>query len=496
MQVRVKKGALSTLKTDVYVIGLFKEDGLHGEQKELKDWPVEQALKGGDFNGDTGRRLLLLPSSGKGPRLVLLGLGERSKFTLKTITEAYGKLMIWLLGAGYADATVELPLIEENGPEPAAIARFMGRACQAGSWRFENYKMEPKGTRLKSLSFRASAKPSAAISKAFTSGSVIGEGVNFARDMAHHPANTVTPGYLANAAKSIAKASGGKVKATIMGETQLKKMGAGGILAVGQGSAEESRLIAMEYTCGKKNARKLAVIGKGITFDSGGISIKPSASMEDMKYDMCGAAAVFGLFSVIAELKPDIDVLGVVPTAENLPDGHALKPGDIIKLLCGKTVEVINTDAEGRLLLVDALAWAEKTWKPDAMIDFATLTGAVLIAFGHQMSAVMGNDPAMVEAVVDAGSRSGDTCWPMPLAEEFKAMIKSPIADIRNSTNTREAGTITAGCFLNEAVTADTPWAHVDIAGTAWMNGKPGYVNGPTGVGVHLLAELIDTFEF
>jgi leucyl aminopeptidase len=252
----------------------------------------------------------------------------------------------------------------------------------------------------------------------------------------------------------------------------------------------------MEYTCGKKNARKLAVIGKGITFDSGGISIKPSASMEDMKYDMCGAAAVFGLFSVIAELKPDIDVLGVVPTAENLPDGHALKPGDIIKLLCGKTVEVINTDAEGRLLLVDALAWAEKTWKPDAMIDFATLTGAVVIAFGHQMSAVLGNDPAMVEAVVDAGSRSGDTCWPMPLAEEFKAMIKSPIADIRNSTNTREAGTITAGCFLNEAVTADTPWAHVDIAGTAWMNGKPGYVNGPTGVGVHLLAELIDTFEF
>ncbi|MDP2360938.1 MAG: leucyl aminopeptidase [bacterium] len=495
MEIRARKGSLATLKTELYVLGLFKGEALFGDVAVLAaHFPLEAALQH-DFKGEKGEQLLLLPT-GACPvrRVLLLGLGERGKFSLKAATEIYGGLMLSLREKSFRDAVVEFPLLEEDGPVPADLALALGRALKVGSWRFERYKSKPKTSTLANLALRAGEQPAKPLTDAFLRGALIGEGVNHARDLAQEPGNTVTPGFLADNARAIAAASGGKVKTRVLGEAQLRKLGAGGILAVGQGSREESRLIALEYRCGKPKARRLAFIGKGITFDSGGISIKPSAQMEEMKYDMCGAAAVLGLFQVIARLAPGVDVLGVIPAAENLPDGQAYKPGDIIRLLCGKTVEVVNTDAEGRLLLCDALSWAERTFQPDAMVDLATLTGAVLICLGHEMSAVLGNDPAMVEAVVDAGSRSGDVCWPLPLAEDYKAMVKSPVADIRNSTNTREAGTITAACFLNEAVSEETPWAHIDIAGTAWVAKKAGYPAGPTGVGVHLLAELLDTF--
>lgn len=497
MKIRIRKEALSALKTDLYIAPLFQGEAPGAELDALDAaFGLKALLAGGDFKGSKGERLVVFPK-GASPvkRVLLLGLGERAKFGLKTLTGCVGDAFVWLKGRDWADVVLELPLVDEDGPNPADLAVVCARAARAGVWHCEEYKSEPKPVALKSVGFRAGEKPDASLAKAFQRGDAIGRGVNAARDLAHGPGNAVNPDALAKAAKALSGAKGSKVKATVLGEAQLKKLGAGGILAVGQGSVQESRLIAFEYRCGKKNARRLAMIGKGITFDSGGISLKPGAKMEDMKYDMSGAAAVFGLFSVIEELAPGVDVFGVVPTAENMPDGGSYRPGDVIRLHCGKTVEIVNTDAEGRLLLCDALSWAEKTYEPDAMIDFATLTGAVLICLGHEMSAVLGNDPAMVEAVVDAGSKSGDTCWPLPMAEEYKAMVKSPIADIRNSTNTREAGTITAGCFLNEAVSEDTPWAHVDIAGTAWGGKKPGYApGGPTGVGVHLMVELLEQF--
>ena len=496
MEVRARKGTLSTLKTDLYVLPIFKDEGLPEEARALAgSFPLAEALKA-DFKGARSDRLLLLPAKATGVRRVLLlGLGERGKFSLKALTEVAGGLMLGLKEKEYRDLTVELPLVDEEGPAPADLALTLARALTVGAWTFENYKSKPAACVLKSVAVRAGAQPAKALVESIARGALIGEGVNAARDLAQEPGNRVTPGALAARAQEIGRASAGAVKVKVLGEAQLRKLGAGGILAVGQGSREESRLIALEYRCGRKDARRLAVIGKGITFDSGGISIKPAAAMEEIKYDMCGAAAVLGLFQIISRLRPGVDLLGVIPSAENLPDGGAYKPGDIIRLLCGKTVEVVNTDAEGRLLLCDALTWAERTFEPDAMVDLATLTGAVLICLGHEMSAVLGNDPAMVEAVVDAGSRSGDVCWPLPLAEDYKAMVKSTIADIRNSTNTREAGTITAACFLNEAVGEETPWAHLDIAGTAWVAKKAGYPAGPTGVGVHLLAELLTTFE-
>jgi leucyl aminopeptidase len=494
MEIRTRKGPLAAQKTELYVLGLFKDEGLPEEAQALVGaFPLMQALDG-DFKGERGESLLLVPGTACPlRRMLLLGLGERAKFSLKAVTEIYGGLMLGLKDKSYKDVTVELPLADEHGPTPADLAQTLGRALHVGLWSFETYKSKPKVTAIKSLSLRAGEAASKDLAAALAKGWLIGEGVNYARDLAQEPGNTVTPGRLAQEAQAIAKASP-KVKVKVLGETQLQKLGAGGILAVGQGSREESKLIALEYRCGKKNARRLAFIGKGLTFDAGGISLKPGAGMEEMKYDMCGGAAVLGLFRVLERLKPEVDVLGVIPSAENLPDGAAYKPGDIIRLLCGKTVEVVNTDAEGRLLLCDALTWAERTFQPDAMLDLATLTGAVLICLGHEMSAVLGNDPAMVEAVVDAGSRSGDVCWPLPLAEDYKAMVKSTVADIRNSTNTRDAGTITAACFLNEAVSEETPWAHLDIAGTAWVPKKAGYLPGPTGVGVHLMAELLLTF--
>jgi len=494
MDLRMRKGALAALKTELYVLPVFQGEGLPEEARVLEGgFPLAAALAG-DFKGAKGEQLLVLPAAGGAlRRVLLLGLGERGSFSLKIATEVYGGLALSLKEKSLAEITCELPLVEEDGPVPADLALVLARALHVGFWQFEHYKSAPKAVTVKAVHLRAGEAASRELAAAAQKGWLIGEGVNHARDLAQHPGCVVTPGRLADEARAVAKVSP-KVKVKVLGEAQLKKLGAGGILAVGQGSVEESRLIALEYRSGKRNARRLAVIGKGITFDSGGISIKPSAQMEEMKYDMCGAAAVLGLFRVIERLAPGVDVLGVIPSAENMPDGGSYKPGDIIKLLCGKTVEIVNTDAEGRLLLCDALSWAEREFEPDAMVDLATLTGAVLVCLGHEMSAVLGNDPAMVEAVVDAGARSGDVCWPLPLAEDYKAMVKSTVADIRNSTNTRDAGTITAACFLNEAVSAETPWAHLDIAGTAWVAKKAGYMAGPTGVGVHLLAELLDTF--
>ena len=500
MEIRLRQGALAALSTELYVLGLFKGEGLPEEAKALEGaFPLAAALRG-DFKGGKGDRLLLLAGRSAGPRpagprrVLLLGLGERAKFSLKALTEAAGGLMLGLKEKELRELTVELPRLEGEGPSPAELALTLARALAVGAWSFERYKSKPAAATLRRIHLRAGARPASGIREAVARGALIGEGVNAARDLAQEPGNEMRPGTLARKAQEIGKATGGAVKVKVLGEAQLRRLGAGGILAVGQGSVQESRLIALEYRCGKRNARRLAVIGKGITFDAGGLSLKPAAQMEEMKYDMCGAAAVLGLFQILPRLRPGLDVLGVIPSAENLPDGGAYKPGDIIRLLCGKTVEVVNTDAEGRLLLCDALSWAERTWRPDAMVDLATLTGAVLVCLGHEMSAVLGNDPAMVEAVVDAGSRSGDFCWPLPLAEDYQAMVKSTVADIRNSTNSRDAGTITAACFLNEAVSADTPWAHLDIAATAWVAKKAGYVPGPTGVGVHLLAELLQTF--
>jgi leucyl aminopeptidase len=316
-------------------------------------------------------------------------------------------------------------------------------------------------------------------------GAAIGAGQAYARGLQVLPGNLCTPTFLAERASEQAARHG--FECTLLGPTELAQEGMGALLAVAKGSAQEPRLIVLEYK-GAPGA-PVVLVGKGVTFDTGGISIKPAPNMEDMKYDMSGAAAVFGAFEMLGRLKPRVHVIGVVPSAENMPSGTAYRPGDVVKSHFGKTIEFVNTDAEGRLLLCDALSYVRR-FKPACVLDAATLTGAMVIALGHTATGIMGTDDELLAEVQAAGERAGERAWPLPLYDEYRDLIKSDIADVKNSGG-RPAGRITAGWFLRELVEG-YPWVHLDIAGTAYSDrDDPTRVKGPTGVGARLFAEFV-----
>lgn len=336
-------------------------------------------------------------------------------------------------------------------------------------------------------------KLSAAMARGVKSGGARGEATCFARDLANRAGNLLTPTKLASEARKLA---GGSIKFKALNESQMDKLGMGSLLSVSRGSSEDARMIVLDYTPTKAGKSKdtLLVVGKGLTFDAGGISLKPGAGMDEMRYDMCGGAAVLGLFHGIKSgaIKPKHRIVGVVPASENLPDGKANKPGDIVTAYNGTTIEVLNTDAEGRLILCDALAWAIKTYKPKACVDLATLTGAVIMALGHEVSGAMGNDQKLIDEVIAAGERAGDRCWQLPLWDVHKDQMKSKFADLRNINSRNDGnGSTSGGAFLSHFV-GDTPWVHLDIAGTAW-NALPKdyYRGGGSGAGVRVLLEWI-----
>jgi leucyl aminopeptidase len=332
-------------------------------------------------------------------------------------------------------------------------------------------------------------KTQSALSKGVQRGQILAEAVTLARDLANSPGNDVNPTYLADTAKRIAKET--SLKCQILDKADMIKLKMGCLLGVAQGSEQPPVLIALEHNPNGASEAPIVLIGKGITFDSGGISIKPAANMEDMKMDMSGGAAVLGTMQALAKLNYPRRVIGMVPASENLPSGNAVKPGDILRAMSGKTVEVINTDAEGRLVLADAIAYAVETYKPARMIDLATLTGAVVVALGSQATGMMGTDDEMMERLRDAGSRSAERVWQLPLYEEYSKQIASTFADIKN-VGGREAGSIIGGAFLKEFV-GDTPWVHLDIAGTAWTTtGNPYVPKGATGVGIRLLVDALE----
>jgi leucyl aminopeptidase len=311
--------------------------------------------------------------------------------------------------------------------------------------------------------------------------------VCFARTLGNHPGNVLTPTRLAEEARALARRR--KLRCTVLERKDMEKLGLGLLLGVAQGSRQTPKLIVLEYR--PRGARgTLAFVGKGITFDSGGISLKPGASMDEMKFDMCGAAAVLGAMDAIAQLSPKVNVIGIAPATENLPDGQATKPGDIHKSYSGKHVEILNTDAEGRLVLADALAYGIEKYKPDAVVDLATLTGACVVALGHYASGAVSNHDAFQQRVVEAGKRSGDIIWPLPNFPEYEEGLKGKYGDLQNVAG-RDGGAITGGLFLKNFV-GDVPWVHVDIAGTAWGVKSVGHIpnEGATGVGVALLIDL------
>ena len=437
-----------------------------------------------DFKGKRDEVLLLYPAGGKAQRILLVGMGKAQEVTRSAIRRAAGVAAKRARGLGAARFAFAVAADARNGVSPKDVGQVVVEGAAQGAWTFTELKQKPEDAKpevdaLQVVVDKGEASDAEAGRKI---GDAVAAGHALTRYLQMQPGNVCTPTYLAERAKELAKQHGFRV--TTLDRAAIKAEGMGALLAVAQGSAEEPRFIVLEYK-GAGDQAPVVLVGKGVTFDSGGISIKPAQNMEEMKFDMSGAAAVLGTFEALGRLKPRVNVVGLIPATENLPSGTAVKPGDVIRSHFGKTIEVINTDAEGRLILCDALSFARR-FKPAVALDVATLTGAVTIALGHTAIGIMGNDDATVAEVQAAGER----CWPLPLWDDYRELIKSDIADVKNSGG-RAAGTITGAWFLREFVDG-FPWVHLDIAATAYTEGDAPYqAKGPTAIGVRLFTEFV-----
>ncbi|MEN8374711.1 MAG: leucyl aminopeptidase [Gemmatimonadota bacterium] len=478
---------------------LQSEDGLSGAAGALDDrlgGTISRALDAGDFRGKLAETLLLYPREGEvgAERVLIVGAGEPDEYTMETVRKVVGTAVRKAEALGVSRVAFDQRLggdVEDMGPRNAAHAAAEGFALACWDYRDLKTESDEDAPRASVAELTLLAGPAAdAAREGVREGRAIAGGENFARALATLPGNVATPTALADRVAAMAAERSLSCEVFEPGWIEAERMG--GLLGVARGSDEEPRFIVLKHDGGKPGDRPIALVGKGVTFDSGGISIKPSAGMEDMKYDMSGAAAVLGAMRALADLSVETNVVAIVPATENMPSGRALKPGDVITMRSGKTVEVVNTDAEGRLILGDALDYA-KELDPVAVVDLATLTGAVVIALGHQAAAVMGNDEELIGELQAAGERSGQRCWPLPLWDEYRKQIRSDVADIKNSGG-RPAGTITAGWFLREFAPR-SHWAHLDIAGTAYRSeAAASYLRkGATGWPTRLLVEWVRT---
>jgi leucyl aminopeptidase len=477
MKVEVRQSELSETGAEFAVAGLYEGGSLPPG--------LAGVAAAADAKGAFKKQLLLHLDSGI--PLLIVGLGKREDVDAERLRVAAA---LAAKEAGRLEAGSIAWALPESGDDGAA-AEALVTGTILGSYRFDRFKgadpEEPAPTAIGSLTLLAPEGVAAAAETA----RVYTEAQNRARDLQSTPANVATPSYLAGRAEAIA-AGHEAITVDVLGPEQIAAKGMGGLVAVSRGGGEPARLIVLRYS-GGGSGPTLGMVGKGVTFDTGGISLKPGAGMHEMKYDMSGAAAVLEAVAAIAELGLPIDLVAVVPSTENMPSGTAIKPGDVITQYNGKTVEVNNTDAEGRLILADALAYAVELGA-ERVVDLATLTGAVVIALGSTFAAVVSNDDDLAVAVAEAGEESGELTWRLPLHPEFKAMMKGTVADLSNLASKRKAGTITAASFLEEFV-GETPWAHVDIAGTAWDVDREYTGSDASGFGVRLLVELARGFS-
>ena len=445
---------------------------------------VKQSLK--DMGGKFGK-ITVVPLMGSAQRILLAGLGKKEKFTNDTIRYVSGKIAQKARELKLREFSVIVP--PSAIADPGLSASQIVEGCKISLYKFERFKSE-KDNVIPDLSIITSR--SEKITKTINDAEIVAEGSIFTKSIANLPPNECTPTTLANVAKDMAKKN--KMKCTIISKNELKRKGFGGITAVGQGSKNEPKLIILEHSKGRKSEKPIVLVGKAVTFDTGGISLKPGEKMDEMKFDKCGGCTVLGIMKTISELKIPINVVGIVPSVENMPGGESYRPGDIIKLYSGKTAEILNTDAEGRLILADALTYGEKHYSPKAIIDFATLTGACVIALGTNVAAMVSNDDKLKQRIIDASKRTTEEVWELPLNEDYMDMIKSEVADMKNIGIGRAAGTITAAAFLRNAIN-NTPWAHIDIAGVAWTQiatkEKPYNPKGATGFGVRLIVDYL-----
>jgi leucyl aminopeptidase len=501
LQIQIVRAGVSGIRSPLLVVQVFERDekpeGMAGEIDALFGGAITRIIARGDFTGRKDEVAIVYPPDDSGPieRLMLVGVGKREDFVLERLRRAVGAAVRQAERMRIPELGFVLGHTEHLSEHLGAYYTAFGtvEAAVLAAWDFREMKTTQKEGERPPASvtgitlFAADEEQEAEFRRAAHHGSITGRAGNLARDLATRPGNVATPTFLAGVAQEIADEH--SLKITVLDRAAIAAEGMKALIAVAQGSEEEPRFIALEYEGGSDGRGPLVLVGKGVTFDSGGISIKPSDRMEEMKYDMSGAAAVLAAMRAIAELKLPVHVVGLVPSTENLPSGSAVKPGDVIGSHLGKTIEVVNTDAEGRLILADALSYARR-YKPSAIIDAATLTGAVVVALGNHAIGLMGNDGDLMDEVRAVGQRVGERCWALPLWDEYRQQIDSPIADIKN-TGGRAAGSITAGWFLKEFV-GTTPWVHLDIAGTAWRDDVPPYLRkGATGVPARLFIEWV-----
>jgi leucyl aminopeptidase len=493
MDVRGSSQSLTKVDAEALAVPVFKGEKADNEFLKEIDKAVggviSAVIKAEEFAAKEGETAYFpVPGRGlKAQRLLLIGCGERTDYKARQVFQMAGSAARFLRSKN-AKTIVIAPRASEDAER---AAQYVIAGAIMGLFEPDKYRTKEKEEReIKRFEVVIDGADKAALQRGVERGRIIGESANFTRDLANEPGRFMTPTILAQKAKEVAKEFGLSFDA--LDQKQMEKLGMGSLLGVSRGSDEPPKLIVMKYTPSRKQKSDelLALVGKGITFDSGGISLKPGENMELMKYDMTGAATVIGTMRAIAQLKPSIPVLGVAPCSENLPSGKATKPGDVLRAMTGKTIEVINTDAEGRLVLADAIAYA-KTLGATQIIDMATLTGAVSIALGDVNTAILGTDQNLIDEVIQAGREVGEKFWQLPLDQEYTNQIKSDIADIKN-VGGKKAGTITAAAFLKEFADGIS-WAHLDIAGTAWGDpATPFRAKGPTGIAVRTLIEFVE----
>ncbi len=491
MQFQVKTGNLAKLKTQCLILGVYA-DGPLTPAAEAVDHAsggrVSAALKLGDLGDDLGRTVTLYDVPGtQAERVLLVNCGQTKEFNRSNFRKAVAAAITEVDFGRAGEALCTLPTLMPEGCDAYRTARDTVTVAAEQTYRFDRTKSKPKPPKhpLAHLHLWLADEDSARQAKlAVAHGEAIAKGVSLARDLGNLPGNICTPSYLAGQAMELGKRFQ-KLRVEILEREDMEKLGMGALLSVARGSRQPPKLIIMEYRGGPKKERPVVLVGKGLTFDAGGISIKPAANMDEMKFDMCGGASVLGTMLACLELELPLNLVGIVPSSENLPDGDANKPGDVVTSLSGQTIEILNTDAEGRLILCDALTYSER-FRPAVVIDIATLTGACVVALGSPASGLMSNDDTLADAVLAAGEAGNDRAWRLPLWDDYQTQLDTNFADMAN-VGGREGGAITAACFLSR-FTKKLRWAHLDIAGTAWRTGKE---KGASGRPVALLTQFL-----
>ena len=490
MDFKVKSGDVSQVRSATLVLGIFSKRKLPAATSAVNTackGQLSRLLKKGDIDGDVGQTAVFYDLAGvSAERVVVVGLGEQKSFSAQVLRKALTGVLREINASGARDAVLALPL-ESAGSGYYDLGRDIAVTAGAAVYRFDAFKSEPKPPARPLVRITVmipDARSTKPVKKGLDHGSAIAAGMDLARDLANLPGNICTPAYLADQAREV-KRGVRKMRVQILGEKEMEKLGMGALLSVSRGSRQPAKLIVLEHRGGKPGEKPVVLVGKGLTFDAGGISLKPAADMDEMKYDMCGGASVLGALKACRELDLPLNVVGLVPASENLPDGDANKPGDIVTSMSGQTIEILNTDAEGRLILCDTLTYAER-FEPAAVVDVATLTGACVVALGNQATGLWSTDDRLANALLEAGRKTGDRAWQMPMWDEYQPQLDSNFADMANIGG-RYGGAITAACFLSR-YTKKYHWAHLDIAGTAWLSGKE---KGATGRPVPLLVQYL-----